>query len=103
MCLAQFSISYIYASKIPKKATFDEDGCSNECSHQTIFNSDISLPKYICLDNDFGKMRLRGFPAVMRIHSSKKKDGYEEQYSELLLYSSWRNEVNEFHPDSKDK
>ena len=41
-------------------------------------------------------MRLRKFPAVMRIHSSKKKDGHEQQYSELLLYTAWRNEESFF-------
>ena len=46
------------------------------------------LPKYICLSNGLGKMRLRNFPAVLRIHNSKKKEGHEEQYSELLLFTN---------------
>lgn len=103
MCLAQFATSYVHASKVPKQTTFDEDGCSNEYSNQTIFSSEKCLPKYICLENNLGKMRLRGFPAVMRIHSSKKKVGHEEQYSELLLYSNWKNEVNEFHPEKMEE
>ena len=45
-------------------------------------------------------MRLRANPAVMRIHSSRNKDGHEQQYSELLLYTNWRDEEDEFHPES---
>ena len=63
------------------------------------FNTEEKLPKYICLSNDLGKMRLRGFPAVMRIHTKKK--GHEKLYSELLLYSSWRHEESEFYPDDE--
>ena len=99
MCLSQFAISYVHASTIPKRVDFDEDGCSNEYSEQTIFNSTKYLPRYISLQNNLGKMRLRSFPAVMRIHNSKKKDGHEKNYSELLLYTSWRDEKH-FH--SKD-
>ena len=36
----------------------------------------------------------------MRIHTSSKKDGHEKQYSELLLFTNWRNEEEEFHPNS---
>ena len=51
-----------------------------------------------------GKMRLRSFPAVMRIHSSKKKGGsHEQQYSELLLYTNFRDEVAEFDPEIEEK
>ena len=55
------------------------------------------LPKYISLKDNLGKMRLRAYPAVMRIHNSRKKDGHEQQYSELLLFSPWRDEEKEFH------
>ena len=58
------------------------------------------LPKYISLKDGLGMMRLRSHPAVMRIHNSRKKDGHEQQYSELLLFTHWRNEVDEFHPDN---
>ena len=36
------------------------------------------LPKYICLNDGLGKMRLRKSPVVIRIHNSKKKDGHEQ-------------------------
>ena len=47
-------------------------------------------------------MRLRTFPQVMRIHNSKKKEGHEMHYSELLLFSHWRDETKEFHEDSME-
>ena len=48
-------------------------------------------------------MRLRANPSVLRIHSSKKKDDYEQHYSELLLFTNWREEEEEFHPGDKNK
>ena len=52
-------------------------------------------------------MRLRAVPQVMRIHNSKKKEGHEQHYSELLLlgpllFAHWRNETEEFHEDSME-
>ena len=47
-------------------------------------------------------MRLRAFPQVLRIHNSKKKEGHEKHYSELLLFAHWRNETEEFYEDSVD-
>ena len=39
-------------------------------------------------------MRLRKFPSILRIHSSKKKkDKNEGLYSELLLFLPWRSEA----------
>ena len=104
MCMGQFAISYVYASKVPKRIIFDENGCSNEVSDQRIFNSNTKLPKYISLEaSGYGKMRLRSFPAVMRIHSSKKKEGHEQHYSEMLLYTAWRDEKKQFHADDEIK
>ena len=92
MCLGQFATSYVYLSTIPKRISFDDDGCSNEFSEERVFNSETILPKYISLKEKHGKMRLRSFPAVMRIHNSKKKNGHERQYSELQLFTAWRDE-----------
>ena len=103
MCLAQFATSYVYASTIPKRIIFDEDGCSNEYSDQMMFNPEKNLPKYIALEEDYGKMRLRAFPCVLRIHNSKKKVEHEMHYSEMLLFSKWRDEVAEFHPEEMKK
>merc|ERR1711978_736533 len=38
----------------------------------------------------------------MRIHSSKKKEGHEQHYSELLLFTAWRDE-KQFHADDEIK
>ena len=42
ICLAQFAISYVYASKVPKKTVFDGDGCSEEFSDEKIFEVEVS-------------------------------------------------------------
>ena len=103
MCMAQFAISYVFASTVPKRIVFDENGISNEFSDQMMYHSNVKLPKYISLESSgLGKIRLRSFPAVMQIHSSKKKDGHEQQYSELLLYTAWRDE-RLFHEDDANK
>ena len=39
----------------------------------------------------------------MRIHNSKRKEGHEQHYSELVLFSHWRNETEEFYEDSVDE
>ena len=124
MCLAQFATAYVYAKKVPKKVTFDINGCSDVFSDTKIFegfeegephsyeqeneenweidepNCHNFLPRYIVLKNNLGKMRLRAYPAVMRIHNSRKKDGHEQHYSELLLFTHWRDEEKEFYPES---
>lgn len=98
MCLAQFATSYTYTSRLPKLIEFELDGSSVERSTQTIFNRDVLLPKYLKLQPEkLGSMRLRGFRQVLKIHNSKRKEGHEQHYSELLLYVPWRNEEEEFH------
>ena len=97
MVLAQFATSYVVAYNISEGIKFDNDGCSTENSEQTIFNTEIMLPHHLRLKDNFGYMRLRRFPLVLRYHTSKRKEGHEEQYSELLLFCHWRNEVKEFH------
>ena len=102
ICLAQFATSYVPISKLPIKAEIASDGCSKDLSSSKIFNSNVNLPKHIELGDGLGYMRLRTFPAVLRIHSSKRKEGHEQYYSELLLFSYWRNEVNEFYANSPE-
>ena len=47
-------------------------------------------------------LRSRSYPAVLRIHSSKKKGGYEEYYAEMLLFLPWHDEISDLKPnDSK--
>ena len=49
-------------------------------------------------------MKLRSFPLILRIHSSKKKkEEFEGIYSELLLFSTWRNENELRHPSIQEK
>ena len=101
MCLAQFATHYTFMKSKPQKAEFNSDGvCKNvqPTNELKLFNSDIVLPRYISLEHmELGFMRLRGFPAVMRIHSSKKKEGHEKHYSEMVLFCHFRNEVEDFH------
>ena len=104
MCLAQFAMSYTYIAKTPKKCVFetsdDEVGISTLRSYQKIISSEICLPNYIALQDDLGFMRLRGYPFVLRIHDSKKKeDDYEQEYSELLLFSAWIDEIEDIPRD----
>ena len=60
-----------------------------------------SLPSLIELENNLGYMKKKGRPSAPRIHTSKKKDGHENQYSELLLYTSWRSEEH-FHAENAE-
>ena len=102
MCYAQFSTSYNPVKNPPKTITF-ENGVSSKKSAQTILNTEEPLPEYIDLSSDeLGFLKLRSFPSVMRIHSSKKKEGHEQHYSELLLFYPWRDEINEFHREDSD-
>ena len=109
MCLAQFSTLYIPASKIKKDTIFDDDDCSELLSEHKLYGEDDNensnfLPKYIDLRKfKLGFMRIRSFPAVLRMHSSKKKEGLEEFYAELQLYYPWRLEEKDLHRESSDK
>ena len=35
------------------------------------------------------------FPMVLRIHSSKRKEGHEQHYAELQLFTPWRDEIED--------
>ena len=104
MCLAQFAINYVKMQQPPKRVkgskSFEEDGVFLEdLSSSTIINSEIQLPKYIKLQTgEF--MRLRSYPLVLRYHNSKKKEGHEQHYSELVLFYHWRKEAVEFKRNS---
>ena len=47
-------------------------------------------------------MKLRRDPYVLRIYSGKRKDHIEESYSEMLLFSHWRDEKKTFLNDDED-
>ena len=93
MCLAQFATHYTFTRKVPASTTFkDETGASEEKSNRKIFNQERCLPRYLKLSGDKEFMRLRAIPAVLRIHRSDKKEGHEQHYSELLLFTPWFDE-----------
>ena len=93
ICLAQFATHYTFTRKVPKSVEFDDEtGASKELSNRKIFNQEHCLPKYLKLSDENQFMRLRGMPAVLRIHRSDRKEGHEQHYSELLLYTPWSNE-----------
>ena len=103
MTLAQFAISYTVSyGKMPNKIKMLNDGDDGMISEEVSCNLDIyqtseSLPLWIKLKNGLGRMRLRQKQIVLRYHLSKKKEGHEEHYSEMLLFSPWRDEVKELY------
>ena len=100
MCFGQFVSVYVSAKK-PKKEKFNGNVSISEGSLKCFGSKDL-LPRYIQL-TDESFMRLRTAPLVLRLHSSHKKEGHEEFYAELLLFCPWRNEFEEFHPDSQEQ
>ena len=110
LTLAQFAITY-KVNKRQKKNTVweldeDEESCiSQERTNFTIFNSDkeIYLPERIKLRKNLGQMSCRKKVCVLRYHLSKKKEGYEQFYSEMLLFTPWVNEVLELFPYDEAK
>ena len=71
--ILEFAISYVHAN-----------GVSNEILVRVFSIPTLNYPNIFHLKHQEME-RLRSFPAVMRIHSSKKKEGHEQHYSELLL------------------
>ena len=100
--LAQFSRNYSFTTRIPKRVAFESNGASiDEISfNRTIIGSDVEMPRYLRFEE--GYFRLREIPAILRIHSSRKKEGHEQHYSELLLFTPWRNEAEELERDNPE-
>ena len=86
MCLAKFATVYETCKK-PKTVIFENQISVNK----SVEVYGIQTPKWIMLDDDIC-MRARTTPTVLRIHNSKKKKDYEEQYAELLLFYPWKKE-----------
>ena len=60
-----------------------------------------NLPRFIRMStNDI--YRLRKFSTVLRIHSSAKKEGEEEYFAELQLFSPWRSSQLELWTDPEE-
>ena len=58
------------------------------------YHGDLLLPQWIRLSNG-RTMKLRKNPFALRLFSYQK-DLLQQQYSELLLFTSWRNEKQDF-------
>ena len=97
ICLAQFASMYRLGKH--KKGIDFEDGCSESTGEDVIFETREHLPQLVKLPNNLGTLRLRGMPAVLRIHNSKKKHGESHEYffAEQMLFLPWRNEIKDLH------
>ena len=61
------------------------------------FITDEDLPQWIRLIGEEERyMKLRSNPFVLRTYSSKRNNPIEKIYSELLLFTNWRNEMETF-------
>ena len=66
-------------------------------------NSKVSISLNIQGEKTYKQyMRLRSNPYVLRIYAGKRKDPIEESYSELLLFTAWRDERTTFGNDEED-
>ena len=111
MCLAQFATHYVYQKNVVKKYKFDASGKGviddpnfvDNCPDYYLFNDKGDpLPKRIkLLGENNGYMRLRTKPAVLKIHSCKKKEGHEKYYAEMMLFMSWSQEEHDIPRNSE--
>ena len=96
MCLAQFATVYTYEKSQPSRdpSLFVDGSSTKVSSWQKIYNSETPLPNWIDLqDESLGHMKLRqSGPKVLRYHTPSKKQGHEEYYAKLLLFSAQDNE-----------
>ena len=81
LCLAQFTSSYENCPK-PKQIKFLQRCLEKRGSLKHIQTGE-KLPRYIFLEIDIC-MRLRETLYNLRFHASRKKQGHEEYYAELL-------------------
>ncbi len=104
LTLAQFATIYEAKKTVPKKIVFVNGMSEDEGIATVISNSEQRLPRYMKLNEDnLGYMSLRGQPSILRLHSSKKKEGHEQYYAEMLLYLPWRDEeadLKRFDPEA---
>ena len=89
ICLARFASDYKYSSK--KRPSDDSRGVVTDDNHGN------PLPKSITLKNGLGYMARRNISAIIRYHQWSIKKQEEQYYlSQLMLYSPWRDEENDF-------
>ena len=114
MCFAEFCMKYDKVSKksiSENKWKFEEfrneegevvHGIGYEANSKKAQKIPLDgLPQYFFFVYEEKQiyMKLRANPYVLRIYSGKRKDNIEETYSELLLFTSWRDERETFHND----
>ncbi len=93
MSLAQFATIFESRKSVPKETVFRDGMSEDEGLARLISNRDIIVPRYIKLiDEKLGYMAQRSNPCILRLHNSKKKEGHEQHYAEMMLYLPWRDE-----------
>ena len=91
LTLSQFGISYVRSSSKPKKVIW-QDCASMELGFLRDFSTDELLPKYLLFHlNRPSVYRLRTYSIALKIHVSSKKQGHEEIFAEMQLFTPWRN------------
>ena len=100
MCLAQFASSY-QMSQSKKNSQDFIDNVSEKLSSFKLFHDDTPLPRWILLENSMCMVSRKDFPAVLKVHTSKK-DSLEEVYALLLMFLPWRNEMKDLRPNNPE-
>jgi hypothetical protein len=100
MCLAQFASSY-QMSQSKKNSQDFIDNVSEKLSSFKLFHDDTPLPRWILLENSMCMVSRKDFPAVLKVHTSKK-DSLEEVYALLLMFLPWRNEIKDLRPNNPE-
>ena len=91
LTLSQFATSYSRCKRKPKTVEFNEKGVTEKKGNIIDHLTEQHLPQHIKLKTN-QVYRLRKFSSVLRMHASSKKDGVEEYYAEMQLFSPWREE-----------
>ena len=92
--LAQFATCYQQASpeKLPKIIVWHGEMSEKQGESIKNYIGNSMLHKYIRITLSEKKhifMYLRVFFKILRIHASRKKDRYEQQYSDMQLFHPW--------------
>jgi hypothetical protein len=98
VCLAQFAIMY-KITPYQRKKIIMKNFSSEAKGSFVIYLTGEYLPLEIRFpEMQVTPMQLRGRPAILRIHESKKKkEQHEFYFSELLLFHPWRDEKTDLH------
>ena len=116
MCFAEFTMKYDKTQEkdlTKKKFAFENfknesgDIISGVGYEKDQVGPSQNPPKYLffTIDNTRCYMKLREHPYILRIFNGKRKDVIEDSYSELLLFTAWRNERETFfndHPNFRE-